>query len=226
MPNVLVLCEGQTECEFCKRTVAVYMAKSDVGVAGTLVGRGQKKQGGIRAWDVYRKELLKLATGYSSCYVSILVDYYAMPSSWPGRSDAANKTAASRGRFVENALRANLESELCNRFVPCVQLHEFESLLFVDPKITALSLAIAGADMPVEKLQHKLEKIVKDCGSIEQINDSPETAPSKRIANLVRGYEKILWGVFAVNDIGIDTLRNGCPWLDNWIKALEGIADR
>jgi hypothetical protein len=43
------------------------------------------------------------------------------------------------------------------------------------------------------------------------IDDSPVTAPSKRVARLVRRYEKPLFGTLAALEIGLPTIRRECP---------------
>ena len=55
----------------------------------------------------------------------------------------------------------------------------------------------------------------------EDINDSPDTAPSKRILDLYRGYRKPLMGSIAMQEIGLDTVRGVCPLFDRWVEALE-----
>ena len=61
MLEVIVVCEGQTEREFCREIIAPFVALHGVSLAGTLVGKPQNKRGGIRSWPAYRSELLKLA---------------------------------------------------------------------------------------------------------------------------------------------------------------------
>jgi len=55
----------------------------------------------------------------------------------------------------------------------------------------------------------------------EDINDSPVTAPSKRVRELIPGYEKPLYGALAVLEIGLDRIRRECPHFNDWIVALE-----
>jgi hypothetical protein len=50
---------------------------------------------------------------------------------------------------------------------------------------------------------------------------SPETAPSKRIANLFTGYEKPLFGALAAMEIGLETIRQECPHFNDWLNRLE-----
>src|SRR5947199_2910360 len=108
MLDVVVVCEGQTEREFCRNVIAPYVAAGGVALAGTLVGKPQRKQGGIRDWPVYRAELLRLAKQRAGRHVAVLVDYYGMPNSWPGRTLSATLPMNQRGSHVESALRNDL----------------------------------------------------------------------------------------------------------------------
>ena len=57
--------------------------------------------------------------------------------------------------------------------------------------------------------------------SARLIDDSPRTAPSKRVEHLVRGYEKPLFGPLAALEIGLPTIRRECPHFGNWLERLE-----
>lgn len=222
MRDVLVLCEGQTEREFCRQVLASHIAGAGVAVAGTLVGKPGRKRGGVSAWQRYRRELLRLAAERPDRHVAVLVDYYAMPDDWPGRRTSAGQPCAARGTAVENALVADLATALPGRFHPCVQLHEFEALLFVDPARTAASLSRFCEPLLSRNLHARLEEIRSAAGeTVEHINDSPETAPSKRLRAAVAGYDKVAWGVDIARQIGLDDLRAGCPWLDRFLTRLE-----
>lgn len=225
MLDVIVLCEGQTEREFCRNVVAPSVASHDIALAGTLAGRTQRKRGGIRPWDVYRRELLRLAKERADRHLAVLVDYYAMPDCWPGRKAAPAKPVIDRGIYIENLLKDDLRGEMPGRFHPCVQLHEFESLLFVDPETTALSIAVAGGGANYSYVARKMAEIKSQSGGlVEQINDDPKTAPSKRLTQLMPGYDKAAWGVTAAADISIAKLCQGCPWLNRWLNEIVGLA--
>ena len=224
MHEVLVLCEGHTEREFCKRVIAPYLAHMGVGLKGTMVGNPQKKQGGVQGWPVYRKELIRLARERKDRHLAVLVDYFRMPHSWPGRETAPERPITERGLHVENALLEDLGQELDEYFHPCVQLHEFESLLFVDPERTAKTLSVTTPELSPEKLSQTLSSIKAQCeGNVEKINNTPEKAPSKRISEVVPNYDKVAWGIFAVEEAGLDSLRTECPWLDRWLERMESL---
>ena len=226
MHEVLIICEGHTEREFCKAVVAQSLHSKGVSLSGTLVGKPHKKRGGISPWPVYRQEILRLARERDDRSVGVLVDYYAMPSSWPGRPTAPGKALADRAKHIEDELCIDLNSELGDRFIPCVQLHEFESLLFVDTEATSLTIAAGSGLTTHDYLADQLNKIRSECNNnVEAINDSPTTAPSKRLIKLCPSYDKVAWGVLSAKEAGIDTLRDGCQWLDRWLNALESLGE-
>jgi len=221
MREVLVLCEGQTEREFCRSVLAPAVVADGIELRATLVGRPQRKRGGGAPWPVYRDELLRLARERRDRHMGLLVDYYRMPHSWPGRAEAAEQPIDERGHHVERALRDDLSEDLGRRFHPCVQQHEFESLLFVKPEASALSIAIGSGREDHEAIARQMRNMTDDCsGRVERIDDGPGTAPSKRLASLVPGYDKVAWGVTAAKDIGLPDLRRGCRWLERWLEAF------
>jgi len=124
--EVIVLCEGQTEREFCREIVAPELAAHGLALSGTLVGKPQRKRGGIRDWAIYRAELIRLAKEREDRHLAVLVDYYGMPSTWPGRVTAAGQLNVLRGKCVEDAITLDLAGELPGRFHPCIALHKLK----------------------------------------------------------------------------------------------------
>jgi hypothetical protein len=102
------------------------------------------------------------------------------------------------------------------RFVPFVLMHEFEALLFSD--CAAFSRGIYRPN-----LEGNFRRIRQQFATPEEINDAPETAPSKRIEALIPGYQKPLLGVFSVLEIGLPRIRAECPHFDGWLKHLESL---
>jgi hypothetical protein len=132
------------------------------------------------------------------------------------------RNAEEKALCVENALQNDVVAEMGNRFdserfVPSVVMHEFEGLLFSD--CAAFSRGIGHAD-----LESRLSELRDDFATPEEINDSPVTAPSKRVEVLLPGYEKPLLGVLAVLEIGLSRIREECPHFDRWIQRLESLA--
>jgi hypothetical protein len=95
-------------------------------------------------------------------------------------------------------------------------LHEYEGLLFSDPAAFA-----NGIDQPI--LANHLRAIRQGFPTPEDINDSPNTAPSKRVLHLCPSYSKVLDGTRAARTVGIDTMRRECPHFREWVERLEAL---
>jgi hypothetical protein len=123
---------------------------------------------------------------------------------------------------VQQAMQDDLVEEMgsrfdAKRFVPFIVMHEFEGLLFSD--CAAFSRSIGRPD-----LESGFREIRDQFATPEEINDSPVTAPSKRVEALMPGYDKPLFGTLAVLEIGLDHIREECPHFDGWLRQLESLA--
>ena len=99
-------------------------------------------------------------------------------------------------------------------FFAYLALHEFEALLFSDPKKLA---SVTGGTLD----EQQYAKIIEDCGCCEAINDRPETAPSKHILRIAPHYKKTTDGIIAAKDIGLETMREKCPHFNDWLTRIE-----
>jgi hypothetical protein len=154
-----------------------------------------------------------------------MVDFYGLPQhgegAWPGRAEATHLEVRRKAKTVEDALLKDVSSVMGggfypNRFLPFVLMHEFEGLLFSD--CAAFCQGIGRPD-----LEPHFSQIRNEFETPEDINDSPVTAPSKRVEELVPGYEKPLFGTLAVLEIGLDRIREQCPHFNDWLSNLESL---
>lgn len=228
MTRLLVEVEGETEEDFVNDVLAGHLCSVSVGykvVSARLLGnaRSRNQRGGIKEWDIVRKGILNHLKQDQEVIVTTMVDYYGLPETWPGRVDASSgrKCASERSSIIEEALSKDVSSKLQNfdprRFLPYVVMHEFEALLFSDPDQFALSI-----ERP--DLSSEFRAIRNEFSTPEEINDSSETHPSKRISALFPQYRKRLMGVDAAKKIGLDTIRKECPAFGRWMKKLESLA--
>jgi hypothetical protein len=98
-------------------------------------------------------------------------------------------------------------------------MHEFEGLLFSN--CAAFADAMGRID-----LAPRLQAIRDRFETPEQINDSPLTAPSKRVESLVPNYVKPLHGNIAAIQIGLHDIRAACPHFSDWLSRLEALTSR
>ena len=114
---------------------------------------------------------------------------------------------------VAAAIGANFDRR---RFIPFVVMHEFEALLFSDCAAFA-----RGVGRPT--LARSFQAIRDQFDNPEAINDSPITAPSKRVEQLIPGYQKPLFGNVAALEIGLNKIRDACPHFGSWLQKLEAV---
>ena len=226
MTRLLVHVEGETEESFVNEVLGHHLL--DYGysrVAARLVGnaRARSRRGGIRSWDAVRRDIAGHLKEDMGSVATTMVDYYGLPQhgegAWPGRAVAASQSFEKRAGTVERALLENMRSAMGaefdpSRFVPFVLMHEFEALLFSD--CTRFAKAIGRPDVT-----DGLRAIRASFSTPEEIDDSPETAPSKRIKGVVAGYHKPFMGNLAILEIGLDRIRRECLHFDGWLTRME-----
>jgi len=220
--------EGITEETFTNEVLAPHLV--DFGyqsVSARLIGNARLRshRGGTRAWSDVRGDIVRHLRSDEGAIATTMVDYYALPAAgpkaWPGRADANSKRFAAKAGTVQAALHADVASEMGSsfdqrRFIPFVVMHEFEGLLFSD--CDALARAIGKKELAAD-----FHKIRNEFETPEEINDSPATAPSKRIKVLVPNYEKPLFGNVAALEVGLDRIREQCPNFEEWLTTLESV---
>jgi hypothetical protein len=220
--RLLVLVEGQTEEDFVNEILAPHLwDRGYANVSARLLGnaRQRSRRGGIQEWFSVRKDILNHLKQDLGIIVTTMVDYYGLPQTWPGRTQSPQQAFEERAATVEREVLKDVSDELGigfdrRRFVPYVVMHEFEGLLFSDPE--GFGRGIARRD-----LSPKFQAIRDRFATPEEINDSPVTAPSKRVEALFPGYQKPLMGVLAAQRIGLDSIRRECRLFSGWIDELE-----
>jgi hypothetical protein len=222
----MVHVEGETEETFVRELLAPHLQSCGYSsVVAKLLGnaRNRSNRGGIRSWPAVRDDILHSLNGDSGSYATTLVDYYALPQGeglgWPDRHVAHTLPHHARGICVEAAMEAIINDAFSAtsrpiRFVGGVLMHEFEALLFSDCTAFAEGIGQPG-------LANSFQAIRDQFGNPEEINDSPLTAPSKRVTALVKGYQKPIYGNVGALHIGLPRIRAECPHFDRWVNRLE-----
>jgi hypothetical protein len=177
--------------------------------------------GSIPRYKKFRNDILNWIQsdrGKENTWYTTFVDLYAFPK------DALSPYTLQIQQITTPytkilALETTIAQDINHpTFIPYVQLHEFEAFLLVDPdRLLAM--------YPDEKTS--ITRLKKDINGMnpEEINESPHTAPSKRIIQHLPVYEgqKAQVGPLIAEDIGLNLLREKCPHFDEWITKLENI---
>jgi hypothetical protein len=157
----------------------------------------------------------------SETYLTLLIDYYGIKGDWPELEASRLKPTHQQKAqtFTEN-LRDRVLGQFKElrpeiRFIPYIAMHEFEALLFSSPQILAKHLHVNA------KL---VESIISECGEPENINNSPQTAPSKRLDKISVKFKKTTTGISIAKEIGVDGMRKACPLFGQWVHSLESLS--
>jgi hypothetical protein len=221
MKRGLVLVEGQTEERFVNECLAPYLLDKGLIlerptiVATKRVAGGPNFKGGISSYGQVQRDLQRLLHDEHASIITTVLDYYALPKDFPGMRDRPAGSPRNRVKHVEAAWAAAVGDR---RFVPHLALHEFETWVYADP--SRLEPWMFDDDA---KAIEAIAKIAAAYQTPEDIDDGPDTAPSKRLEK-VFNYQKLLHGPLAVSAIGIDRIRAVCPHFHQWLGRLEAAA--
>lgn len=226
MKYLNIVVEGQTEETFVNNLLVPYFSKKGLYIYPRQIKTGYDKinnkaaKGGLIDYRAFKWDLMKWikqCNGNKDYWFSSFIDLYAFPKQDSPYSqeieaiiDPYNKIAA-----LETAIASDINYP---QFIPYVQLHEFEAFVLIEPNRLLTSF-------PDKKKE--IDKIIRSIKgrNPEEINESPDTAPSKRIIQEIKSYKKLkaTVGPMIAQDLGLDRLRQNCPHFAEWIKKLENL---
>ena len=217
MKNVYIYCEGPTEETFINEVLYPYFLNIGIVVrpiiCTTKRTSWKKYKGGVSDYNKIKNELTILCKSHSNEFVTTMFDYYAMPNNTPGIGNQ-DPDIIKRIEAIEATVNSDIGMRNCSFHF---MLHEFEGILFSNPASFNLI-----AD---ESTAGKVQAIRDSFPTPEHINNSPETAPSKRLEQLIPGYAKVRNGTILAKDMGLDTIIRECPHFRDWIKQIADMAE-
>lgn len=152
-------------------------------------------------------------------YFTSMFDLYALPDDFPGFAEASALKDYSQAAKLEEAFEQDVN---CYKFIPYIQLHEFEALVLCN--IDGLKDIYPNASKKLIELKNEITTQYGD--NMELVDNSAETAPSKRIIKALKDeyhYDKPKSGTEITDKIGIDTLRTKCRHFNVWLSKIENI---
>ncbi len=198
--NVFVVCEGQTEERFVKYLSKAYFNAKEISLKPVIINKNGSMEGNVSIDRIV--DYIKKAGGD---IITTMVDYY-------GFKDQGGRTA----KQIEDIIKGRSGKTY---LIPYLQMHETEALWFSN--IDAIRDA-KHADMHQYK---KLQDIVAQYPNPEDINNSPQTAPSKRLKAIFKDYQKILDGELIFKKISIEEMKAKCPKFSSWLDSIEKMVD-
>lgn len=220
MKHVNILVEGQTEEMFVKELLYPYLLERGITITPIIISTKRVKEGGKfkggltnSNFEHFIDDLKRLINSTPQGIVTTFIDYYRLPSKFPGYEKRQQKSSQlEKVLFLEEQLFEYLDKP--SNFIPYVQLHEFEAFHFSDKSGFLNTLNSAEANI------ENLIQIIEQYNNPEDINEGPETSPSKRILRNYNSYEKVLEGNLIIMEIGIKNILAKCPHFNTFIQKL------
>lgn len=223
MKTVIVVVEGQTEEGFLRDVVYEHFLKLNIKIVPQPWTTNKKvgATGGGQSFDLIENHIRRLIAQHrnnSDIFVSTMIDLYAFPKQ--GKTIYTPEIEKLNGGLNKCKELEKKLGERINfyRFIPYVQLHEFETFILVQPD--ALLSYYPDKQREVEEIKLNIAGFEP-----EEINHTPEGAPSKRIIKAIPIYkkQKTTAGVQVTKKIGLNTLKSMCPHFNDWISRIEKI---
>jgi len=214
--KIHILVEGPSEETFVIEVLRPHLQKHGVEPNPVLVTTkrtrgGPTFKGGVSSYQKIKYDLHLLLRDTSAKLVTTMLDFYRLPRDFPGRRTLPRGSCYKRVDYLEAKFQADIGHR---KFLPYLQLHEFEAMVFAGPEHIARAF-------PERNALQDLRQIMDRVKSPEEIND--KMPPSKRLRKLVPEYEKPLHGPLIILEIGLDRIRGECPHFDNWLTKLESL---
>lgn len=230
MIRVNVVAEGQSEMHCAKGPLNQYLGGRPIlDSRCVLTSRARwtnyEYRGGLLSYQKAKRDIVSWLKEDTQAYVTTMFDFFRLPNDFPGYENAMQlSNHLDAVLTLESAMKANIISELPGldidrRFIPYIQLHEFEALLFTN--ILVLKDDYIDTD-DVDSI-NRLYAETKDIPP-EEINHGTDTAPSKRLLHAV-GYQKGEAVSPLIEAITVEAIRKKCPHFSAWLRQLQSLGD-
>ncbi|GAB4009983.1 DUF4276 family protein [Spirosoma migulaei] len=214
MIRLNITAEGHAEEQFVNQILRPHLLPLGIYADVRRLRTSKGHRGGYTSFGKAEFDIRQWLSEDPTAWHTTLIDLYGLDSHFPAFQETRLFRPYDRVSRLEQAFGERIAH---HRFIPYLQLHEFEALLFADPVHTEDWLQLDHPELPAGSLT----TIRQAYQTPEEINDSPLTAPSKRILSLCAGYNKIADGILILKDVTLAVLRRECPHFNEWVTRLE-----
>ena len=217
--HLIVVGEGQTEETFAGTVLRPHLNAYGIRVEPRQIRTSQQGRGGALSKERVIRALSYTLRESGQTYVTTMFDLYRLAPDFPGVEAALTRDPLQKCAIIEAALAdAVIEASerRADRFLPYIQPHEFEALLFSDVS------SFAAVQPEWRRFVGELQKARENAETPEHIDEGPDTHPSARLRVLLDPqYKKPLHGSRVAASIGLGRIRQECAHFDAWLTRLE-----
>lgn len=211
MKRLFIVVEGQTEEAFVNEMLAPYFRQNGIfDVRPVLIQTSRGHKGGFVNYNHLKNDLRRLLKSQGSdVVVTTFVDFFRCPE-LPGQQVIDSLSSNyKKVKLMEENIALDINDW---RFIPYIQLHEFEALLF--------SGVEGFSNYFDDSISFEIQKVIDAFENPEEINSAPETAPSKRLLKIMPDYDKVVHGNIVALEIGLPRILEKCNRFRSWVETL------
>lgn len=213
MNRLVFIVEGDCEEYLVNQKIIPYLYQNitngsqwAMNVQKIVTNRKKNKRGGNVGYQYLKADIKRTSKqNNGNTIITTFLDFFRLPNDFPGYGTSDIES-------IENAMK---EDNPNIRLMPYIQKYEFETLLFANRD--ALETVIDDSNG-----MKKVDEILKEYHNIEDINTSPQKAPSKRLASIF-AYSKTADSSIVLDFTDINDILSKCPRFRMWIEALINI---
>lgn len=206
--RLVFIVEGDCEIILIEKLVIPFLVNKGISMAMNVqtitTNRKQHKKGGVTNYELLRNEIKKTLS-QGNVFITTFLDFYGLPTNFPSYTTDSRKI-----QDIENAISKDFDN--APHIIPYIQRHELESVFF--SKRDGLEFVINDINAMKE-----VDKIIHKYPNPEDINNSPQTAPSKRLEKIFN-YQKTTDSDDILDFITINDIMSKCPRFNAWIQKL------
>jgi hypothetical protein len=214
--------EGFSEERFVTDILRPHLLQLNIyaDVRKILTNRKHRKRGGIVSYVKFKNDIVQWFRECPDVYHTSFLDLYGLKPDFPGFEQTKTLNPYERIAAIERMIMDDLSFW---RFIPYIQLHEYETLLFADTFIMEKWLSLYNR-IPQNCFTSIRNSVVNN--NPELINEYIETAPSKRILSICPNYDKVNDGILILKEIGLEKIRKECIHFNEWLTKIEKIGNK
>ena len=145
-----------------------------------------------------------------------MFDFYGLGDGFPCNEAQKQKDLEDKAKYIENIMLHSINNP---RFIPYIQLHELEGLFFSDIE------KLCSIEPDWKKHLSELQAVRNNFDTPEHINNSYETAPSKRLDKILTHskYRKTRHAPLIAKHVTLETMEKECQHFHQWLEKLRNL---
>jgi Domain of unknown function (DUF4276) len=219
MKDLYIVVEGETELAFVNNILLEYFYANGIeSNIQPLMIKKEGENGGFLNIEHFKRTIRGLIS--KEPIITTMIDHYGINSEKkiPKYNICRQEQdIEKRITCMEESLSEAVQSVAPNYrfFVPNIIRHEMETLLFASAE---------AFEIVSETIKQGVAEICSHYPNIEDINHTPEGAPSKRLIQIYEDngekYRKITDGILIAELIGIETMLAKAPRFKAWVEKI------